>query len=316
MEKPLVSICCITYNHEHYIKDALEGFVMQKTTFPFEIVISDDCSKDGTRAMIAEYKTKYPHLIRDISPDKNMGATPNFLYVQQSAEGKYIALCEGDDYWTDEHKLQRQVDYMESHPDCTCYAHNSICLNTQTSEIRLFNKKLLKTQDYTLETFITKDWFTPTQSLLYRKEALTKIDEMPRFMHGDYSVSLNILLNGKSYLHYDNTIMSVYRDGGWASLHYRDLDMCDDFIALLEYFKLQSNHRCDSIFDQLIKRQIKEKELFAKYLSDMKASHSLAIRFGFWCARKAAGFANRHVNCVHVERVVEKEENPFLEELN
>lgn len=106
MEKPIVSICCITYNHESYIKEALDGFVMQKTNFPFEIVISDDCSKDGTREIIAEYKAKHPNLIRDVSPKKNMGAIPNFLYVQKEAIGKYVALCEGDDYWTDPYKLQ------------------------------------------------------------------------------------------------------------------------------------------------------------------------------------------------------------------
>lgn len=117
MDKPLVSICCITYNHEPYIKDALDGFVMQKTNFPFEIVISDDCSKDRTREIIAEYKRKYPNLIRDISPVYNKGMFENFVYVQENANGEYIALCEGDDYWTDPYKLQKQVDYMEQHPE-------------------------------------------------------------------------------------------------------------------------------------------------------------------------------------------------------
>ncbi len=126
MSNPAVSVCCITYNHEKYIRDALEGFLMQQTNFSFEILIHDDASTDGTADIIREYEAKYPGIIKPIYQTENqyskgidISATFNFPRVQ----GKYIALCEGDDFWTDPHKLQIQYDFMESHPDyslCGC----------------------------------------------------------------------------------------------------------------------------------------------------------------------------------------------------
>lgn len=171
MDKPLVSICCITYNHEPYIKDALDGFVMQKTNFPYEIVISDDCSKDRTREIIAEYKRKYPGLIRDVSPSKNIGVSANFRYVQDEAKGKYVALCEGDDYWTDPYKLQKQVNFMESHPMYSLCCHNYSRLNQDTG-IYLENGN----GDYMPEGGEIScignfnHWLTKTLTLMYRRE--------------------------------------------------------------------------------------------------------------------------------------------------
>jgi len=119
--EPLVSICCITYNHENYIRDAIEGFLMQKTSFPIEIIIHDDASTDNTAQIIKEYEDKYPDLFCNIFQNENQWSKgggsiyARFLYPQ--ARGKYIALCEGDDYWTDPLKLQKKVDFMEVNPD-------------------------------------------------------------------------------------------------------------------------------------------------------------------------------------------------------
>lgn len=120
--QPLVSICCITYNHAPYIRQCLEGFLMQKTSFPFEIIINDDCSTDGTTDIIREYERKYPDFIKPIYHIDNQyqkgvrGMFATFCFPK--AQGKYIALCEGDDYWIDPLKLQKQVDYLESYDDC------------------------------------------------------------------------------------------------------------------------------------------------------------------------------------------------------
>ena len=117
MEAPLVSIGCITYNHAPYIRQCLEGFLMQKTTFPFEIIINDDCSTDGTTEIVKEYADKYPDLIIPIFHEENQyqkgvrGIYAKFVYPK--VRGKYIALCEGDDYWIDPLKLQKQVDFLE-----------------------------------------------------------------------------------------------------------------------------------------------------------------------------------------------------------
>jgi glycosyltransferase involved in cell wall biosynthesis len=118
-QEPLVSICCITYNHERYIRDAIESFLMQETDFPFEIIIHDDASTDRTADIIREYEKKYPEMIKPIYQTENQyskGVKVTSLAYKKS-KGKYIALCEGDDYWTDPLKLQMQVTFLEKNPD-------------------------------------------------------------------------------------------------------------------------------------------------------------------------------------------------------
>ena len=132
MTIPLVSISCITYNHASYIRECLEGFLMQKTNFPFEILIHDDASTDGTADIIREYEVKYPDLIKPILREKNLysqGIRSIDQFNYERAQGKYIALCEGDDFWTDPNKLQIQFDFMESHPDYSLCMHGRYNLN-------------------------------------------------------------------------------------------------------------------------------------------------------------------------------------------
>jgi len=115
----LVSICCVTYNHERYIRDTIESFLMQKTDFPFEIIIYDDASTDKTADIVGEYEKKYPELIKPIYQTENQyskGVKVALLAFKKS-KGKYIALCEGDDYWTDPLKLQKQVTFLEKNSD-------------------------------------------------------------------------------------------------------------------------------------------------------------------------------------------------------
>lgn len=118
MEEPLVSVDMITYNHAPHIARAIEGVVKQKTNFPFKLVIGEDCSTDGTREIVFEYKKKYPDIIHVIASDHNLGASVNSRQVAQACTGKYIAFCEGDDFWHNETKLQKQVDHLECHPEC------------------------------------------------------------------------------------------------------------------------------------------------------------------------------------------------------
>lgn len=127
--QPLVAIRCITYNHGPYIRDALESFVMQRTTFPFVAIVHDDASTDNTAAIIQEYATKYPNIIKPIYETENLyskhdGSLGRILRnAVEDSGAKYVAMCEGDDYWTDPLKLQKQVDFLESHPDYSmCYS--------------------------------------------------------------------------------------------------------------------------------------------------------------------------------------------------
>lgn len=118
MTEPLVSVKMITYNHTPYIAQAIEGVLQQKVNFPFELVIGEDCSTDGTREIVLEYQKKFPDIIRIITSDKNVGARENGYRTTKACRGKYIAFCEGDDYWHHPDKLQKEADYLESHPEC------------------------------------------------------------------------------------------------------------------------------------------------------------------------------------------------------
>jgi len=117
MSEPLVSVKMLTYNHAPYIAQAIEGVLMQKTTFPFELVIGEDCSTDGTREIVFDYAKRYPDIIRVVTSEQNVGAKKNSARVNEVLRGKYIAWCEGDDYWHRDDKLQIQVDYLEKNLD-------------------------------------------------------------------------------------------------------------------------------------------------------------------------------------------------------
>jgi glycosyltransferase involved in cell wall biosynthesis len=117
---PLVSVCCITFNHVCFIKDAIDSFLMQESNFPFEIILHDDASTDGTTDIVKDYSARYPAIIKSITQAENQfsrGGLINPRLVFPKAKGKYIALCEGDDYWIDKQKLQKQVSFLEANPD-------------------------------------------------------------------------------------------------------------------------------------------------------------------------------------------------------
>lgn len=118
MKEPLVSVKMITYNHAPYIAQAIEGVLHQKTNFPFELVIGEDCSTDGTREIVLEYQKKYPDIIRVITSEQNVGARMNGYRTEKACRGKYVTYCEGDDYWHNPYKLQKQVNYLENHAEC------------------------------------------------------------------------------------------------------------------------------------------------------------------------------------------------------
>lgn len=122
ISEPVVSICCITYNHEKYIEEAIDSFLMQETNFPFEVVIGEDCSTDNTRKIVEKYKENYPNIIKLIVSENNVGMQANGQRTMDACKGEYIAACEGDDYWMDAEKLQIQKDFLESNPEyIICY---------------------------------------------------------------------------------------------------------------------------------------------------------------------------------------------------
>ncbi len=181
-EKILVSICCITYNHEKFIKECIEGFLKQKTDFNFEILIHDDASNDGTPDIIKQYEIKYPKIIKPIYQKENkfsQGINPDFKFNYPRAKGKYMAICEGDDYWVDPYKLQKQVDFLEANPEYVVCSHNAKIVDEAGNLIQ--EKKLPKlTQDRDYSSFeLQTGAFLLTLSMVFRNV----IEEIPDFFY-------------------------------------------------------------------------------------------------------------------------------------
>lgn len=207
---PLVSVSCITYNHKKYIRDAIESFLMQRTDFPIEIIIHDDASTDGTTEIVKEYEGKYPNLIYPIFQKENQyskGIKPLFEYVFPKTRGKYIALCEGDDYWIDSYKLQKQIKLLEENSEYSMCFHNAYIVWEGKKKKRKFcdcDKSLYNTID-----LIEKNWFIPTQSIVYRKNDFEYKEWMNFVFGGDYV--LQLFLSTKGDIYYIDEVMSVYR---------------------------------------------------------------------------------------------------------
>lgn len=214
MEDVLVSVWCTTYNHELYIRDAIESFLTQKTTFQYEIIIHDDASTDRTSDIIREYEQKYPDLIHGIYQIENQYSIyhPDSNWIQniaiQNCKGKYIAVCEGDDYWIDDQKLELQVQYLESHPGCIMTGHNAAILDCRNYKISLGN---MYSENCNVKAgdIISQKSSIFWASMVYRREVLQMKDFFLESGIMDYPYLLYSFTLGDIY--YFNNVMSVYR---------------------------------------------------------------------------------------------------------
>ena len=210
----VVSISCITYNHAPYIRQALDGFIMQQTNFRFEVLIHDDCSTDGTDDIIREYATKYPDIIKPLYEEENQyqNGKPHGSAVWNfpRAKGKYIAICEGDDYWTDPLKLQKQVDFLESHPDFSMvFANVRLHYDSGLSNesLPLVNREYPPYEIYT-------EWRITTPTVLFRKavyntEFYQSCRKIKNPVFGDLTLFMAASTLGKIYGM--NAIVAGYR---------------------------------------------------------------------------------------------------------
>ena len=229
---PLVSIRCTVYNHEPYLRQCLDGFVMQKTTFPFEAIVHDDASTDGSVAIIREYAERYPDIIKPIYETENQyskcdGSLTRIMDAAFHPNSKYIAHCEGDDYWTDPNKLQMQVDFLESHPDYVICSHDVLTFNQKDnrfSDNTLYNslyreRSRFETYEYSLDTYF-KGWWTHPLTCVYRKGNYSKELKDKNYQSiRDDIFFYNVLSHGKGVLLLK--VMGVYRihgGGVWSSL--------------------------------------------------------------------------------------------------
>lgn len=249
-QNPVVSVCVQTYQHVNYIKQCLDGILMQQTNFAFEILLGDDASTDGTREICLEYAQKHPDKIRfflhhrenNIAINGNPTGRFNFMYNLYNARGKYIALCEGDDYWTDPLKLQKQVDFLEQNPEYSLCFHN----------VKIYNEELTSFQDdiitrnvpqSTNEEDLAKGNYIHTPSVVLRNDF-----EIPEWFNkvtmGDWSLYMLSVNNRKIYKF--NEEMAVYRlhpNSIWSKLEQEKRNELTrvNVEALFKNLKLSSN---------------------------------------------------------------------------
>ncbi len=215
MQTPLLSVCLITYNHEKYIRQAIEGVVCQKVDFEWELIIADDFSTDSTRTILKEYQEKYPNQIRLILQEKNVGPAQNWLDLMNAPKSKYIAYFEGDDYWIDDNKLQKQVDFLEQNPSFTLCHSNVKVINLEgevndNHQLKNWNSKN-SILDYRFAIF-TPIAFSCT-SVFRNVVSFNKLSK--KVKAGDWM--LWILLTLKGNAKYFDEKFSIYRVGSGIS---------------------------------------------------------------------------------------------------
>lgn len=282
ISKPLVSICCITYNHEHYIRDAFNGFLMQQTDFPFEVVVGEDCSTDNSRKIIEQYSQTYPNIIKLITSSDNVGVNINFERTLRSCQGEFIALCEGDDYWTDPCKLQKQVGFLENNKKYGMVYSKAKVFNDKNKSFEKYlignafsGKELLLSNPIpTLTTVFRND--------LYRRYNLEVAPIEKNWEMGDYPVWLWFLFNSKIYFMAD--ITATYRLLAESASHSSSVNkiykfkLCtfkiSDFYAKRyctdDVYEVFLEHRYFFLYLFCLKHNIHDKNEYIKLLKELK----------------------------------------------
>lgn len=266
--EPIVSICCVTYNQEKFIRDAIEGFLIQKTDFPIEILIHDDASTDSTAEIVHKCQAEHPNQVRAVYQTENQFSKGRRIspILYPLARGKYIALCEGDDYWTDPLKLQKQVDFMESHPECSICCHKVQIKYEGNEEKNHLFPDLVGDQVFTREEIYQK-YISATCSVMFRRE---RIDDLVHYLEGfkvgDVPLYSFYLQFGK--FGFIDQVMGTYRknDQSYWHPHYQDYRfpvLFDTFTKIKSRLRIHDapalNAQISYYADELLKKYFSEK---------------------------------------------------------
>lgn len=220
--KPMLSVMMITYNHEKYIGQAIKSILQQTTDFEFEIVIGEDCSTDKTRSIICEIALEYPDKFKLMLHDKNLGMMQNFFTIIAACRGKYVAICEGDDYWIDNGKLQKQVNFLEQNPDVSICCHNVFTEEEDGNRAVLWEWKEM--QRFSLYD-LAKGNFISTPSVVFRRTPFSILPE--KYLQAPLGDFILHLFNARAGdICYMPDIMAVYRihSGGVWTTRKSDID--------------------------------------------------------------------------------------------
>ena len=275
LQNPLVSICCLTYNMEKYIVQTIESLLMQRTTFRIEIIIHDDASTDSTKRIIEEYVLKYPEIIKPIFQSENQHSKTGFYFqftaVYTKANGKYIAYCDGDDYWIDPLKLQNQVDFLESHPDYGFVHTKAVKYYEKIGVFKdIVGHKFNDFEELITECTVVHSSTCFRNSLMEQYITEVKPEERINWTTNDFPVWLWFIQHSKVKLLED--ITTVYRQRGESVSH-----LGDDFKRL---------HFSEGIYDivdyyvSMNSVNINKKKIRARYYSNMISIYFLTRRWG------------------------------------
>lgn len=282
--KITVSICCITYNHEKYIERALESFVMQETDFLYEIIIHDDASTDKTREIIKRYQKIYPNIIKPIFQPVNQysrGVPFEELYLYPKVKGKYIAFCEGDDYWTDPLKLQKQVEFMESHPECSLSMHGAVKVRNENEEKSVPFCASPVSRYYSTEELISEEFSFSTNTMLFLSEHVRVLPDFFRTAPvTDYPLVIWLSLKGKVF--YMKDIMAAYRtmaDRSWTQQLLETPGMLETHFKEMEGLLNKIDAYTNGNYTDAIQQHILENRLHLyKILYNLKGAKSEELK--------------------------------------
>jgi len=276
-ENPLVSVKMITYNHEPYIAEAIEGVLLQKTSFPIELVIGEDCSTDRTRDIVMHYQKKFPGLIRVITSERNVGATKNSLRTERACRGKYIAYCEGDDYWCDMRKLQRQAAILEQYPNVGLVYCEGRTVNGKEEVLKersSLRKPGLEKRGKRLPEMFHRVGILTCSVLLRREVIMNAYGTNPLFLAklyvGDVLRWMEVLANYDSY--FIDEVMVTYHKHASSAMRTFPLEVARDVYFILSYFALK-HHDC-----QLEQRKIVD-ALWYQRLQTIEKIPSVLVRW-------------------------------------
>jgi glycosyltransferase involved in cell wall biosynthesis len=268
---PTVSVCMITYGHEKYIEEAINSVLMQECNFEYELIVSNDCSLDKTDLVIQTILKTHPkaHCIKYFNQQKNLGMMPNSVFVLEKSLGDYIAICEGDDFWNDKLKLQKQVDFLRERKDCSLCFHNASVLNEITNTTKLFVSNYQK--KYYNGNDILERWLIPTASMLFVN--VFKKNKLPSFfskaMHGDLALQLLLYEFGNFGLINENMCTYRINEGGAMQTFFYSISYRYAYISQLNEMKIYFKGKYNNYFNKYIIDQ--HRSLIKNY----KATHFL-----------------------------------------
>ena len=226
--KPLVTMKCLVFNHEKYLEQCLDGFLMQETDFPFAVIVHEDCSKDHSADIIRKYEKAFPHIIIPVYETENQYSKGNGTIgriINPMIKSEYVGFCEGDDYWTDPKKLQKQMDYMLAHPDCgLCFTNFDFYYQEKNEFARdvLTNQSDKFASEYTIDSWVRKASYTGPMTWVYRKDIFDSYKPL-KSVDGTFVLFAHFLANSKVHCLKDDTT-AVYRILSESASHSSNLE--------------------------------------------------------------------------------------------